>query len=135
MNTRQENDAVEFFYRFAGWSYYPKTQTEEQGHRDCALILAKAESAFLEAYWVSDIGIEWSESDAGEYGYKLGEDYNISCEQATIWHRDEDTGEIWCLASLDGIVDASKEYRRLIRAELALECIEELQRLASGDDR
>jgi hypothetical protein len=54
-------------------------------------------------------------------------------ERAHIWHRDE-VGKVHYLASLCGIKDASPSYRRVIRAELATECADELTAIIEGGE-
>jgi len=105
-----------FFHTHAGWSYDPAKETSDQGRIRCAQQLAFAESRLLEAMRVADVGVTWDE------------DQMEGAEQAAIWHRDEN-GKCTHLAALGGIIDATKAYRRVVRAELALECVEELAKL------
>ena len=128
-----------FFARFAGYSYDPKTQTPEEGRKESARKYADAESLFLDAVKVADVGIEW-ESDPDGFsdfaadvrkGYRKRSHKPATIERAVIWHRD-DNGTIHYLASLGGIEDANPSYRRVIRAELAMECADELHAIIEG---
>lgn len=105
---------VLFFYDHAGWSYDPKTETEQQGRRRCAASLAAAESRAL------DLGVryEWTEDPHAD---RSGIDH-----QGPLWgcvaHWNGDT-----IASLGGIdlgengSTVTHPYARVIEAELALE--------------
>jgi hypothetical protein len=120
--------AYHFFLQHAGFSWNPVTQTRMQGRIECAQRMAAAETAFFDACRVSDVEISW-EDDPDGCAWS-GEDYTPErVECAAIWHRDE-SGRVRYLASLCGIDDADANYRRVIRAELALECIDELRALA-----
>jgi hypothetical protein len=107
-----------FFLRYAGYSYD---------------LLANAEAIFMQAFFVSNVGIEWSDDFDGwqdlKYdkvsGYRTGLKEPKSIESARIWHDDESLG-VRYLESLYGIEDADENCRRVIRAELALNCKEEL---------
>lgn len=119
---KQMSPDVAFFFKHAGFGYNPKTETREQGRRRGAVELAAAESVFLNAVKLADVGIEWRHD--GEAAQD-GEDFD-TCESAIIWHR-KDSGDIEYLASLGGIIDITADYRRVIRAELAQECAQALQ--------
>lgn len=115
-----------FFLSHSGYSYDPKTETPMRGRIRCAQESARAESLFLDACRVADVGISWDDDpDGAQHWRACGEEFE-SCESATIWHRD-DSGTVHYLASLGGITDADSNYRRVIRAELAQECADELR--------
>lgn len=115
-----------FFFVHAGYSYDPKTETQEVGHAKCAVRLAAAESLFLQCVKLADVGIEWQhDPDAARDNRKDRVRFE-QCESACIWHRDE-CGDVHYLASLGGILDADTDYRRVVRAELAIECEDALQ--------
>lgn len=110
----------QFFYDHAGWSYDPKTETSEGGHRRCATELAAAEA------WGEQMGVEFSwvpdDDDAAD-----GDDTPIVREgciaklmisPGTV---DDVTTSLWSIG------DATPEYRRVIEAELASELADTLQ--------
>lgn len=114
------NDAVEFFYTHAGFSYDPETQTPEEGKRACAEALARAEEegrkrGFFTVWKRDDVPFGDDVHEPDEYGYV-----------ATLWHTAAFTGERVMLASL-GMIDAEDgdPYRRVVNAELAMEAISE----------
>jgi hypothetical protein len=116
----------QFFFDHAGYSYDPKTQTRAAGRTRCAIDLAAAEDLFLQAARVADVGIDWEHDEiAAQDG-----GYESTCEQATIWHRTE-SGGVEYLAALGGVWDAGSKYRRVVRAELAIECALRLRQLLS----
>ncbi len=99
--TRQE----QFFYDNAGWSYNPATQTEEQGRIECAKRLAQAE---LEAR-AAGISYSWDREDCDCEEKDHNSYYCMACDGDTL------------VASLGMICGPTREYRRVIEAELALE--------------
>lgn len=134
------SEAAQFFYEHAGFSYDPKTETPEQGRARCAQHLAEAENLFLAAVRVADVGCAWEDDPQGFDDYRAdkkagrladGIKKPKTIEIAFIWHRDEDGGET-LLASLGGVWDAGTDYRRVVRAELALECADELRAIIKG---
>lgn len=119
--------AAQFFWRNAGYSYDPKTETAAQGRERCARSLAAAESVLLEAMRVSEVQCVWEDESPWELGYKRGKDFEQTCEHACICSEAHGA-----LASLGGITDAGTSYRRVIRAELACECIENLRSIIAA---
>lgn len=119
--------AAKFFYDNAGFAYDPKVETEEQGHERCAKMLAEAEAlASAEGCW-----FDWQYDHDGCIGCDCGSD-DCACS----------TGEphevLWCamregtepglvLASLGSICNPTREYRRVVEAELALEAMATLE--------
>lgn len=107
---------MKFFLEHAGFSYDPKTETREQGQARCAKDLAAAEDALMQAMRIGDVQVIWA--DDPRTGDEFEEVENV--ESCTI----EIDGEI--VASLFAIWDADANYKRVIRAELALECLDRL---------
>ena len=109
--------AERFFWKHAGYSYDPATETKAQGRRRCASLLAEAEA------WAKDheLTFTWEHDPFGELG-----DHEAWCEAGCgrsheillclARYRD---GEV--AASLSGIIDPDRNYARVIEAELALE--------------
>lgn len=104
--------AEQFFYDHAGYGYRPTEETEEEGRVRCAQELASAEA------WAQDLGlsVEW-ESDPDGWDFDDEADYVPS----------EVLGAVLCYGkrrlpfSLWGIADPSREFGRVIEAELYLE--------------
>lgn len=120
MNT-QHPEPVAFFLAHAGYSYDPKTQTPEQGRLACAQALAQAEDLLMRAMRRHDVRVVWEhDEDAAQEG-----GFDDTCEMCCLSHGPD------LLVSLGAIWDASPEYRRVIRAELASEATNYLQSLAS----
>jgi hypothetical protein len=121
MNTTTITDAVSFFMEYGGYSYDPKTQAKEQGQRESAEALAKAEA------WAAANGVSftWSDDDP-----MPDEPASSTCEICIASRR----GEI--IGSLGAITDATDEYRRVVQAELALEAMPSAQtiRYLATDD-
>lgn len=118
MSTTMEK-AEEFFYAHADWGYDPKKETEEEGRRRGAALLAQAEARAKEKDWM----FEWVRDPNGCSGCDCG---SADCPCASgKRHRVEgcvcrcEHGGV--AASLWGICEATAEYRRVVEAELALE--------------
>lgn len=114
--------AVQFFYTHAGFSYDPKTETKVQGKRRCARALAKAEAYAYEHDWAytweqdSCIGGDCGDTETCEHPCCQG------TEHECLWCSLEDSrGNP--LASLGSICEPSEEYKRVVKAELALEAM------------
>lgn len=115
MTRKQEQFA--FFFKNAGYSYDPKSQTPKQGRAARARKLAEAERYFDAHDW----RIEWWEDWTVECHVDAFDGYDVepeTCEQAILY---DAAGNV--LASLGCIDDADDNYRRVIRAELALEAM------------
>lgn len=110
-----------FFFETAGFSYDPKTETPEQGRTRCAIQLADAEATYLQAHKVSTVECEWHDDEECD-----------TCERAAITVHDERSGKRIPLSALGGIVDADDNCRRVARAELALECRDDLLAIIDG---
>lgn len=120
MTTIKHASDVEFFMEHAGYGYDPKTETPELGKLRGARALADAERAARKQgfYWVWLR--DWEECsgcDCGECPCATKEPHEtLGCILKNEF------GEI--LASLWSICEPSREYRRVIEAELALEVLE-----------
>lgn len=108
--------AEQFFYDHAGFSYDPKTETEEQGHERCARELAKAES------WASAEGyrVEWREDPEGCIGCDCGSE---DCACSTGEYHEVLVAILYdaegaAVASLGSICGPTRDYRRVVEAEL-----------------
>lgn len=107
-------DAVEFFYRNAGSSYNPNTETEDEGKRRGATRLAEAEA------WAKANGVTFEWSDDWEIDHVKEFDCYAdggptTCEMVAAYLDGE------CISSLGCVDDATDEYRRVVEAEVALE--------------
>ena len=108
-----------FFYQNAGYSYDPKIQTEDQGHIESAKRYAKTEQSILER----GLTFEWYDDPDGCIGCDCG---SSDCDCASKRRHTclvcvaRDT-EDQVVASLGSICEPSREYRRVIQAELAME--------------
>lgn len=124
-NQSPKQQAYLFFLRNAGTSYDPKTQTPRQGKAECARKLAKAERDARALGYT----FEWEE-DYTDAQASLG-DHEYWCDTAKNGYADTCQHEIFtclmrnskgiCCQSLGAIIDPSREYRRVVEAELALE--------------
>lgn len=124
--------AEQFFYDHAGYSYDPATETEEQGRERCARNLAAAEAYADELDWTysweyDESGCSGCSCDSEDCPCSSGKEHEtLVC---TLWRtveaeerrngRDMDN----ILASLGGICGATREYRRVVEAELASEAM------------
>ena len=108
---------VQFFINNAGFSYDPRTQTKEEGRLQCAVRLADAEDVLMQAMRVCDVSVSWYDDE------RMGDEPDDveDVESCVI----EINGE--AAASLSAIWDADANCRRVIRAELALECLDQLR--------
>lgn len=106
--------AFRFFLNKAGYCTPP-------GRAACALSLARAEAIAEERGWTA----EWfhdEDGDLGDHDFWCRKDCGKSHEIKVCLLRDED-GKV--LASLCGIIDADRDYRRVVEAELADEALYE----------
>lgn len=113
----QMNEAQQFFYENAGYSYAP-TQPSEEGHRESARRLANAEALVNVFGWV----FIWND-DADATHDVLGDDG----EPLPMFDCVMETHDGTVVASLSGITFADGKdwtndpYARVVEAELALE--------------
>lgn len=108
--------ATEFFYRYAGWSYDPRIETPEQGRRAGARALAEAEQLADARGWTTWWDEDWEVNHAKECPEMYADGGPETCERAMLC---DSAGQI--LATLSCIDDADGNYRRVVAAELALE--------------
>lgn len=114
------NKQEQFFYKHAGFSYDPKTQTPEQGKAECAKALADAETlATAHGY-----SFEWTEdSECSAADFRDDTDYALWC----CIMRNDDGDVVGSLRGIDfgpGGEPWGNDYRRVVEAELALEHME-----------
>lgn len=119
MNFKDKN--VQFFFKHAGFSYDPKTETKTQGRIRCARSLAHAEQTARELDWRFEWSDDWSLGCSHKEFYGADSAYAErepeTCESCLLFDGDR------VLASLSCIDDADDNYRRVIQAELALEAL------------
>jgi hypothetical protein len=109
-----EQKVVSFFMKHAGSSYTPGKETKAQGKRRGAVALAHAEAEASRRGW----RVSWEYS---QEPYEMGDaESEMPSEVYDAVLRDEN-GEM--LESLGMIGDPSREYRRVVEAELALEAL------------
>lgn len=118
MKTKTKQTAEQFFYEQAGYSYDPKGETQEQGKRRCAQLMAYAERrASADGY-----SYEWSVDP-----YITSSDFCDDPEPWALWTclmRDEEGKVVKSLGGIDFGRDGEPwgdPYRRVVEAELAME--------------
>ncbi len=112
----------QFFYDHAGYSFDPRTETKESGRVRCAQALAAAEQRYLDAHRDSGVRIVWETDEQSWSDWRVdSRSGDTDSEPDTIEQACILDASGLCLASLGGIEDADDDYRRVIRAELALE--------------
>jgi hypothetical protein len=116
MKTKRANEAVVFFLENAGFSYNPKTETQEQGKMRCARILAKAERQASERGFF----YRWSIDPHND-----SSDFDDDHEPWQLWQCSMYNADGRIVNSLHGI-DFGRDvepwgnnYRRVVEAELA----------------
>lgn len=108
------NPIVKFYYDNAGYSYDPANETAEQGRERCARELARAEVyGTIHEGWE----VEWADDCACSTG--------VPHETLICVVRDTEGN---MLASCGGICEPSREYRRVMEAELMLEALRNIER-------
>lgn len=119
----QKQLAFQFFFKYAGYSYDPKTQTPKEGRAATARRLAAAEQYCDAHNWRIEWQDDWSLGCSHAEFYGTGSAYDegepSTCEIAVLYDADNNI-----LASLGCIDDVDDNYRRVIRAELALEAMD-----------
>lgn len=113
--------AFDFFYANAGSSHNPLTETPEQGRARGARQLAQAEARAsalgYEFNWVSDVegcsGCDCGNEECDCFSGNLHEVLGCIAVDAD----GEEKASLW------GICGATREYRRVVEAELALEAL------------
>ena len=114
-----KQQAYLFFLKNAGSSYDPKTQTKRQGQAAGARKLAKAErDARALGYtfeWAYDVGgCIGCDCDSPECACSTGEPH-----ECLVCLMRDSNGKV--VQSLGSVCEPSREYRRVVEAELALE--------------
>lgn len=110
-----KQQAYLFFLRHAGYSYNPETQTKQQGHAACARRLAAAERDARALGYTFDWEDDWTVGDHLKE-YDCYTKQPSTCETCIM--RDSNGNVVQSLGCVD---NATREYRRVIEAELALE--------------
>jgi hypothetical protein len=114
-----KQQAYLFFLRNAGYSYDPQTQTKQADRSECARKLAKAERDARALGYT----FEWEYDSDGCIGCDCN---SPDCACSTGESHEclvclmRDSHGI-CCQSLGSICEPSREYRRVVEAELALE--------------
>ncbi len=114
--TKQE----QFFYDNAGTSYTPAKETQEQGKVRGALALAHAETLAASEGFT----FEWHRDEMQCIGCDCGSGDCACCEgtcEPECCIVRNMAGEV--VGSLSGICGATREYRRVVQAELAVEAL------------
>lgn len=119
-NPFKKGTAENFFWSHAGYCYDPKTETREQGRKNCAIALATAERQ------ASDAGFSfaWSQDDITD------EDFRETDAPYYLWQclaRDLEGKVIGSLGGVDfGALPSDPwmhPYRRVCEAEIASEAL------------
>lgn len=118
-----------FFFDHGTKSYYPAKETREQGYTRGAIELAAAEDLLMQAMRVSEVSVRWFDDPDGAQNLKRSREKFETCEGCAIVGP---RGEY--LADLYSITDADANYRRVIRAELASECVDQLRAIITTGD-
>lgn len=115
----------QFFYEHAGIAYNPETETMEEGRIRGAVESASAEQYARRNHWEVRWEDDWVVgSHTEEYSEEAYPQEPDSCETATLYAPCEwELCDGHPLASLGCIDDATREYRRVIAAELASEAL------------
>jgi hypothetical protein len=120
--------AFYFFLKNAGFSYDPKTETPRQGRAKCARALAKAErdaSALGYTFeWEFENSIPYEDA-LGDHAYWCDAEKNGEEHEHEIYSCVAYNSEGGVVASLGAIIDPTREYRRVVEAELASEGLPE----------
>lgn len=120
--TRHLNAAERFFWNNAGWSYDPRKETQARGRTLCAKAMADAEQAYQDA----EAYANWC--------FKIVPDELATFDEGAprwLMYIEDTQGHV--MASLGAVDDDSKDYSRVIRAELSLELVEELKAAAAAE--
>lgn len=119
----------QFFFDHGVKSYFPATETREHGYTRRTIEMAAAEDLLMQAMRVSEVSVRWFDDPDGAQHLKRQREKFKTCEGCAIVGP---RGEY--LAGLYGITDADANYRRVIRAELASDCVDQLRAIiATGD--
>jgi len=108
---------IQFFYDHSGWSYDPKTETSDEGHRKCAELLACAASRAIN----DGVYFDWCIDP-----YTDSSDFSDDDNPWSLWicrMYDNDGKIIDSLCGIDFGRDGlphGDPYHRVVEAELAL---------------
>lgn len=109
--------AEQFFHDNAGFSYDPKTETPEQGKRNTARALARAEAYAKKAGWQFEVEPD-PDADESWMDATCRNDHGGTAWQVALY----DETRQYVLASLGGCY-GDGDYERVVKAELALEAM------------
>ena len=123
--TQTLNKGERFFFDNAAYSWNPKKQTPEQGRTECAKRLFEAEQAYHDAEAYASVTFRIGPDADG-----CDPDDDNPGHRYVMWIED---GDGRCRASLHGIDDDGAVYSRVVRAELALDIIDELRELYAAE--
>lgn len=120
--------AIEFFHTHAGFSYDPKTQTEDEGRLECAIALANAELTAENNGWT----FHWEQSEdmTNQSLNRAFREWTDKGPEYFTWNcycQDENGDTLSSLCGVDFSPDRDPwmdDYRRVVQAELALEAID-----------
>lgn len=118
--TRKLSESARFFWTYAGYSH-SMCESPAVGRTRGAIELAAAEDLLLEAIRVADIRVEWDDDSDGAADCRADREKFETCEGCTIYRDGAPIAGLYC------ITDADSNYRRVVRAELAQECADELR--------
>jgi len=121
--TRDLSAEAMFFFEHGPVCYQPKRETAAEGRTRCAEEMADAEILLLCAIRVNPavtFELNISPTDQGDEVF----------ETATIWHCHR-TGVRECLARIDYTMQEDDNFRRIVRAELAQQCIDALKQICN----
>lgn len=114
--SRKLTPAQAFFFKHAGWSYNPQTESPSQGRTRCAIVLAEAEaraaSHGVQFFWDFDgmTNREWTDE---------GEEYGTwAC---TAYYQGENIANICGVDFGNGGEPWGDPYARVVQAEILCE--------------
>ena len=122
------NAAVEFFKAQAGYGYNPETETPDEGKQRCAEQLAQAETLAKQlgyfAVWEQDQdGCVGCDCQSPDCACSNGDEHECLVCLLYDGSKPLDEGVMWPVASLGSVCQPSREYMRVVEAELALEAL------------
>lgn len=118
--TRKLTADQQFFFDNAGYSYSPGKESKALGRTRCAVALAAAEAHGREQGWA----VEWEQEQEIDLSWMTDEEraqpHEVLCAVLL-----DSAGKV--LDSLGNIVDPSREYGRVVEAELCAGAMVEVQ--------
>lgn len=121
--------AERFFYEQAGYAYDPKTETPEQGRLNGARELARAERYAKDAGWHA----EWTHDPTWNGETLCSHVGAEKCTPREVLDCVLYDARGVTIASLGAIGDPSRDYARVVEAELASEALAHIESLADND--